>query len=169
MTILNSPKIKAKTGDVFLIPIDSVSWVLAQIIDIQRKELYVAIYADRYFSLTVEPRSVIDKRPHFLVLTLDSKLFHGMWLIIGNVKENLSAFPEPAFKVDISGHAYIVSRNDSICRLASKEELTILKLRSVRSPQGIENMLQSYFSNDKSQEDFDYYLAKYAEVSGMLL
>lgn len=169
MTISPSPKIRAKVGDVFLIPIDETTWVVGQLVRKKRSELYVAIFADRYSSTEVEPRSILDKKPLFLVLTLDVKLYHGMWPIIGNVKENLNIFPEPAFKIAISGHAHIVSRDETICRLATEAELEVLKLHSVRSGQGIENMVRSYFGTNDDQEDFDYFLATYAENSGKLL
>ncbi len=135
MTISASPKIRAKVGDVFLIPIDDASWVVGQLVRKKRSELYVAIFADRYSSTDVEPRSILDKKPLFLVLTLDAKLYHGMWPIIGNVQENRDSIPEPAFAVINSGSGtHIISRDETICRLATPEELGVLRPRTVDSP-----------------------------------
>jgi hypothetical protein len=170
MTISASPKIRAKVGDVFLIPIDETTWVIGQLVRKNQSELYVAIFADRYSSTDIEPRSILDKKPLFLVLTLDAKPYHGMWPIIGNVQENRSSIPEPAFAVFIGGSGtHIESRDETICRLATREELEVLKPRSVRSPHGIEVMVRNYFGANDDQEDFDYFLATYAENSGKLL
>jgi hypothetical protein len=170
MTIPASPKIRAKVGDVFLIPIDDTSWVIGQLVRKKRTELYVAIFADRFSSTDVEPSSIIGKKPLFLVLTLDALLYHGMWPIIGNVQENRNSFPEPAFMVGIWGSgAHIISRDETICRLATPAELEVLKLRSVRTSHGIEVMLRNYFGTNEDQEDFNYFLATYAENSGKLL
>ena len=170
MTISASPKIRAKVGDVFLIPIDETTWVIGQLVRKKQSELYVAIFADRYSSNDVEPRSILDKKPLFLVLTLDALLYHGMWPIIGNVQENRNSIPEPAFKVGIWGSGpHIISRDEKICRLATREELEVLQPRSVRTPHGIEIMVRNYFGTNDDQEDFDYYLATYAENSGKLL
>lgn len=170
MTISASPKIRVKVGDVFLIPTDETTWVVGQLVRKKRSELYVAIFADRYSSTHVEPRSIIGKKPLFLVLTLDALLYHGMWPIIGNVQENRNSIPEPAFKVGIWGSgAHIISRDETICRLATREELEVLQPRIVDSPKNIEIMVRNYFSTNEDQFDFDYYLATYAEKSGKLL
>ena len=170
MTIYNSPKIRVKVGDVFLIPFDDANWVIGQLVRKKRTELYVAIFADRFSSTDVEPRSIIGKKPLFLVLTLDAKLYHGMWPIIGNIQENRNSFPDPAFKVGVWGSgAHIISRDETICRLATPAELEVLKLHSVRTGQGIEDLVRNYFGTNEDQEDFDYYLATYAESSGKLL
>jgi hypothetical protein len=103
------------------------------------------------------------------VLTLDSKLYHGMWPIIGNVVENLNSFPEPAFKISFGDVAHIVSRDGTISPTASQSDLTVLKLRSVRSPQGIENVICSHFGIRENQVDFDYYSSKYVKETSKLL
>ena len=170
MTISASPKIRVKVGDVFLIPIDETTWVVGQLVRKKGSQLYVAIFADRYSSTDVDPKSILDKKPLFLVLTLDALLYHGMWPIIGNVQENRNSIPEPAFKVGIWGSgAHIISRDETICRLATREELEVLQPRIVDSPKNIEIMVRSYFGTNEDQFDFDDYLATYAENSGKLL
>jgi hypothetical protein len=170
MTISPSPKIRVKVGDVFLIPIDETTWVIGQLVRKLQSELYVAIFADRYSSTDVEPRSILDKKPLFLVLTLDALLYHGMWPIIGNVQENRNSIPEPAFKVGIWGSGpHIISRDEKISRLATPAELGVLRPRTVDSPKNIEIMVRNYFGMNEDQFDFDDYLAAYAEISGKLL
>lgn len=170
MTIVESPKIRVKVGDVFLVPVDDSTWVLGQLVRKKGSQLYVAIFADRYSSNNLDPKSILDKKPLFLVLTLDAKLYHGMWPIIGNVQENRNSIPEPAFAVIIWGSGtHIVSRDETISRLATREELEVLKPRCVTTGQGIEDMVRSYFGMNDYHFDFDYYLATYAENSGKLL
>jgi hypothetical protein len=93
-----------------------------------------------------------------------------MWPIIGNVQEDRDTIPEPAFAVINWGSGtHIISRDETICRLATQEELEVLQPRSVRTPHGIEIMVRNYFVTNDDQEDFDYFLATYAENSGRLL
>lgn len=170
MTISASPKIRAKVGDVFLIPVDEATWVVGQLVRKKRSQLYVAIFADRYSSIDIDPKSILDKKPLFLVLTLDALLYHGIWPIIGNVQENRDSIPEPAFAVMIWGSGtHIISRDETISRLATREELQILKPRTIRSPNNVEIMVRNYFKENENQEEFDDYLATYAEKSGKLL
>lgn len=169
MKFPNSPKIKVKIGDIFLIPVEPTSWVIGQLIKKNRSELYVAVFEERYVSTDVNPRCVIGKKPLLLVLTLDGKLYHGMWPIIGNVKDNINDFPEPAFKIGINGSAYLVSRDETVCRPATDKDLTVLQLRTVTSPQGIENVILNHFGLGKTYEDLNYYYAKYAEKTSELL
>ncbi len=99
--------IQVNVGDVFLVPLDGKNWALGQLASAWNDELYVAIFGQKVATQDVAPKSVIGQEPIFLALTLDAKLFHGDWPIVGNVQENLADFPQPAFKVRQSGVAYI--------------------------------------------------------------
>lgn len=161
--------IQVTVGDVFLVPLNGKSWALGQLVSAWNEELYVAIYGQKFETQQVDPRSVIGLEPALLALTLDAKLFHGDWPIIGNVQENLSSLPQPAFKVRQSGIVHIEARDRSMSRPASPSEAEILRYRSVSSPAVIEEAVQGYFGVCEWNPHFDKIRADYAYESSRLL
>lgn len=161
--------IQVKVGDVFLVPLDGKNWALGQLVSDYKGELYVAIFGQKFETQDVDPKNVIGQEPIFLALTLDAKLFHGDWLILGNVQENLASFPQPAFKVRQSGVVHIESRDRTISRPISPFEAEILRYRSVSSPAVIEEAVQAHFGICEWNPHFDKFPADYAFESSQLL
>lgn len=134
---------KAKIGDVFLLPIDGSRFGIGQIAGDWKGELYVVIYDAVYASGEVDPKNVLSEEPLFAALSLDAKIHHGDWRIIGNVTENLDGFPQPVFKVDHDGKVFLISRDRSVFRPASDLEAGALRLRTVVAPVRLENALKA--------------------------
>lgn len=161
--------IQVKVGDVFLVPLDGKSWALGQLVSAWNDELYVAIFGQKVEAQGVDPHDVAAQEPVFLALTLDAKLFHGDWPILGNVQENLTSFPQPAFKVRQSGVAYIESRDRTVSRPAAPAEAEILRYRSVSSPAVIEKAVQAHFGIGDWSPHYDEFPADYAYQTARLL
>lgn len=161
--------IQVNVGDVFLVPLDDENGALGQLVSDYKGELYVAIFGQKIATQDLDPRRVIGQEPIFLALTLDAKLFHGDWPIVGNVQENLADFPQPAFKVRQSGVAYIESRDRSVSRPAAPAEAEILRYRSVSSPAVIEKAVQAHFGIGDWTPHYDEFPADYAYQSARLL
>lgn len=161
--------IQVKVGDVFLVPLDGKNWALGQLVSAWNDELYVAIFGQKLEAREVAPYSVIDQEPVFLALTLDAKLFHGDWPILGNVQENLASFPQPAFKVRQSGVVHIESRDRTVSRPAASTEAEILRYRSVSSPAVVEKAVQAHFGIGEWSPHYDEFPAAYAFESARLL
>ncbi|MEP9387655.1 Imm26 family immunity protein [Mesorhizobium sp. KR9-304] len=161
--------IRAKVGDVFLISLDERSWALGQLVSAWNDELYVAIFGQKLETQEVDPKCVIDQEPVFLALTLDAKLFHGDWPILGNVHQNLINFPQPAFTVRQAGVVHIESRDRTVSRAASPSEAEILRYRSVSSPAVIEETVRGYFGACEWNPHFEKFYADYAFESSRLL
>lgn len=161
--------IQVKVGDVFLVPLDGRSWALGQLVSDYKGELYVAIFGQKLATREVAPYSVVDQEPVFLALTLDAKLFHGNWPILGNVQENLASFPQPVFKVRHSGVVHIESRDRTVNRPASAAEAGILRYRSVSSPAVVEKAVQAHFGIGEWSPHYDDFPAAYAFESARLL
>lgn len=161
--------IQVKVGDVFLVPLDGESWALGQLVSSWNDELYVAIFGQKVETQNVDPRSVVTQEPVFLALTLDAKLFHGDWPIIGNVQDNLASLPQPAFKVRQSGVIYIESRDRTVSRPASSSEAELLRYRNVSSPAMIEEAVQGRFDVCEWNSHYDKFHADYAVASSKLL
>jgi len=160
--------IPANVGDVFLIPLDDNGWACGQLVSKWNDELYVAIFGEKV-EAQVDPGRAVSKEPMFLALTLDAKLFHGDWPIIGNIQENLPRFPQPAFKVRQSGVVYIESRDRTVSRPAAPKETEILKYRTVSSPAVIQKAVQAHFGLGEWSSSYDGLRAEYAFDSSRLL
>ena len=96
--------IKANVGDVFLVPLDGKRWAVGQVVSSWNEELYVAIFDNQVGVQRLDVPKIVDMQPVFLALTLDAKIWNGDWPIIGNIQENLSEVPQPAFKVREEGY-----------------------------------------------------------------
>ena len=78
-------------GDVFLIPIDDSRHGIGQIAGDWKGELYVIIFDAVYGNEAIDPKRVLAEKPLFGALSLDAKIHHGDWRVIGNISENLAA------------------------------------------------------------------------------
>lgn len=161
--------IRVEVGDVFLVPLDGKSWACGQLVSAWNDELYIAIFDRTVETQQVDPHSVTAQKPVFLALTLDAKLFHGNWPIVGRVRKNLSSIPQPAFKVRQSGVVYIESRDRTVSRPASSSEAETLRYRSVSSPAVIEEAVQGYFGVCEWNPYFNKFHADYSYMSAHLL
>lgn len=161
--------IKANVGDVFLVPLDCQSWAVGQLISAWNEELYVTIFDKKTEARELDLSATLNLNSALFALTLDAKLFHGDWPILGNVDENLDRFPQPAFKVRQSGVVYIESRDRTVSRPASPSEAEILRYRSVSYPAIIEEAAQGYFGFCEWNAHFDKFRPEYAIFSSRLL
>ena len=135
---------KAHVGDVFLVPIEGSRSGIGQIAGNWKGELYIVIYDAVFEGENVDPKQVVGAKPLFAALSLDAKIHHGDWRIIGNVTENLAGIPQPVFKVNQDGAVFLESRDRSMTRPASGAEAEALRLRTVVAPVRLEKALQAH-------------------------
>lgn len=148
LEIIRRPFVAApwKNGDVFLVPIDSERIGLGQIVDVLPSELYVVIYETAWDARRPpSPQDVLGRTPLFGSLTLDARLHHGDWKIIGNTTDNLADIKRPLSKVRISGQMHIESHDGSWARPATAEEAEHLRFRKTVAPVRLEKALQAYY------------------------
>ncbi len=163
-------KIAPNVGDVFLIPLDATSSVGGQVIAIRENaELYIAVFGRRLRPDESDPETAVAAPPVLLTLSFDAKLFNGEWPVIGNLIGDTNRYPDLAFKIDHAGEMSVESRDKSVRRSATEEELKVLKNRSVASPMIIEDAIKAYFKIGEWNESYDKRLAKYAEISSALI
>jgi hypothetical protein len=89
--------IKAKVGDVFLIPLDEDRWAGGQVAGDWEGELYLAVFEERYTRDNADPRVIVEGKPAFLLLSLNAWVRN--WPILENLQYNLGEYPQPVFKV----------------------------------------------------------------------
>ena len=170
MSVINDMEIKPKVGDVFLIPLDNTFAAGGIVISIwEGEELYLAVFNQRLSLNETDSIAATNGQPALLALTLDAKFWHGNWRIIGNQASLVGQYPQPNFKVKHAGVMSLVSRDRSVCRPASQDDLEILRYRSVAAPAIIEDAIKAYFGIGQWDEDNDELLANYAIASSKLL
>ena len=150
-----------KLGDVFLIPIDQECSGLGQIAGDWKGELYAVVF-DKVVTDNVAASAVNGAALQFAVLTLDAKLYHGDWRIIGNYQDNLSSLPQPWFKVNQGSDVYIEARDRSYTRKATSSEDATLRLRTVVAPVRLEMALKALHGIGDWHSRFDDLKADYA-------
>jgi Immunity protein 26 len=161
--------VKVKVGDVFLVPLDKLSSAGGIVISNRKGELYVAVFQERFDANESDTKKIVNGTPLFLTLTLDAKLWHGHWPIIGNELKNTAKFPRPAFKIQFNEKGYIESLDMGIQRLASENELSILRFRKVSSPAILDDAVKGKFGIVEWNPHYDSLLADYAIKSSKLL
>jgi hypothetical protein len=159
----------ARVGDVFLIPLKGGGCAGGQIVSAWNDELYVAVFGHRLDAFERDLSAVTSGMPIFLTLTLNAKLWHGDWPIIGSRKDNLRAFPPPAYKVRQAGVIHVESRDRTSSRPASPAEASELKHRTVSAPAVVEDAVAAYFSEGEWSAHYDDLRSDYAILSSRLL
>lgn len=159
-----------KVGDIFLIPIDDKSAAGGQVISIRKKgELYLAIFGQR-LSLDENDITLAVSGPLvFLTLSLDAKIWHKSWPIIGNQIKLVNQYPQPTYKIEHYGVMSIESRDETKRRAASIDEIKVLKYRKVVAPIIVEDAIKAYFGIGEWIEYYDGLRAEHAIASSKLL
>jgi len=162
--------IKAKVGDIFLVPLDASYFAVGQIIAIRDKhELYVAVFCQRLRRQDVDLNMTIVDEPQLLCLTLDAKIFHGDWPIIGNSVVAIDRHPEPIFKVIHNGSSMVESRDMSFRRSATDSEIKTLNNRTVSYPQLVENATKACFGLLDWSINYDKFFAENVKKSSEMI
>lgn len=151
----------AVVGDVFLIPVDEKRYGIGHLAGDWKGELYVVIY-EKVVSADASTTDIDDSALQFAALTLDAKLYHGHWPVIGNRKEAIGVLPQPWFKVGVQGATYVEVRDRSATRPVSAAEAATLKLRTVVAPVRLENALKASHGIGEWHPRFDELRADYA-------
>lgn len=137
---------KWKKGDVFTIPIDEEYVGIGQIAEVIGVELYVVVFDGKHHLKELPSLSSAVEQPHlFASLTLDAKLHHGHWEVIGNTTEDLAAEELPWYKVRINGVMHVESCDKKTFRPATEEEEQVLRNRKTVAPVRLEKALQAEY------------------------
>lgn len=159
---------KAVVGDVFLIPLDETRFGIGQLAGDYKGELYIVVY-DQVVTAEASVAALDHAMLEFAALTLDAKLYHGDWRIIGNRMDVIPSLPQPWFKVGCNGQIYVESRDRSYFRPANSSEADMLQFRTVVAPIRLENALKAVHGIGPWQAHFDDLHARYAIETDNLL
>ena len=147
---------KLKVGDIFTIPIEENKISFGRIINLPNKSnLFIVIY-DYISELNNIPKltEIIKKEIIILGCTLDAKLYHKHWVIIGNCTDNILDIRLPIYKFGLSdSDMYITNYKGVVIRKASIDEFDILDYKYCRAPVGFESVLKAYYKNQHLEPD----------------
>ena len=170
MNGINDMNTKPSVGDVFLIPLDEMSAAGGQIISIREgEELYLVVFDQKLSLNETDPIVAISGSPVLLALSFDAKFWHGDWPIIGNQVGLTEQYPQPNYKIKHAGVMSLESRDKSVRRPASSDEIEILRYRSVAAPAIIEDAIKAHFWIGELDDNNDDLLAEYAIASSKLI
>jgi uncharacterized secreted protein with C-terminal beta-propeller domain len=89
-----------KIGDVFSIPIDKELVGCGQII-VSGNVLYIIVFEEAYQNAGgVDIDKIVSGNILLVGHTLDGRLYHGMWEVVGNVPISKDRIPFPCYKLD---------------------------------------------------------------------
>ena len=159
MEAIKKKRLRLKEGDVFTIPIDEQTRGYGQIVKIPDKHSFIiAIFEGRWDkNESVLLDEIIKSSILYFGFTTDALLFHGRWVIIGNIKSNLSSFTMPYFKLGLPSEPQkLINYKVEVIRMATPEEAKLLDRHHSRSPIGYQNMLQAHYGIGECEQELKY-------------
>jgi Immunity protein 26 len=137
---------KLRVGDVFTIPIDNIRVGFGQLISMPNKDSLIIAVFD--FSCLKENEYFMDKICEseiiFLGYTLDAKLYHKHWVIIGNYTNNINNIYLPYFKIGSPPNIHITNYKGESIRRAENSEFDSFNYLSIVAPIRYENALKAH-------------------------
>ncbi|MBI1929312.1 immunity 26/phosphotriesterase HocA family protein [Candidatus Poribacteria bacterium] len=145
---MNRKRIQVKVGDVFQIKIDDHRAGYGQVIakNIGPNPLLIAIFRQVY-PLSAPPsiEEVTQSEILFLANSMDAKIWHGHWPVVGNSPPNPERIPFPFYKVGRPGNIYIENYEGEAVRKAAPENCKFFDYRFSVTPMMLENALKAYY------------------------
>ena len=160
--------VTVRRGDVFLIPIDDDNNVAGQIVGNPDGELYLAVFEGLMDGRNFDFQEITRRPIMLLCLSLDAKLWHGDWEIIGNYDANLAQIPNLFFQVETLKGTMVESRDLNFSRPAGQEEKSVLRRRKVVAPIRVEKAAKAFYGAVPWDDIYDDLKPDYAyKVSEM--
>lgn len=159
---------KLKEGDIFTIPINEKSIGFGQIICIPNNNNFLIIVFKIKWDNDSYPllEDITSNEILLLGYTLDAKLYHKHWKIIGNIVVKKNQIKMPHYKLGTPpGEIYLLDYKDSILRACSIDEFEKLNYRTVIAPIRYENALKAFCKEIEWNDHFDKLLYSSSDVS----
>jgi len=148
---------KLKVGDIFTIPVNDEKTGFGQIIKIPNKSNFVIvvfneIYAGRNWPGLTE---IVNDKILFFGYTMDAKLYHKHWKIIGNDSINVSKIKMPFYKLGTPPDCKLTDYKGNILRRITKDIFDRLNYQEVIAPVRYENALKATHNFAEWREDYN--------------
>jgi Immunity protein 26 len=148
---------KLKVGDIFTIPVSDEKTGFGQIINIPNKNNFIIAVFEKVYTGKEWPGldEIITDRILFLGYTMDAKLYHEHWKIIGNDSSNVSKVKLPYFKLGTPPDMQIINYKGDRLRKASKDEFNSIDYKTVLAPVEYEIALKAHHKLEEWEEGFN--------------
>ena len=161
MDAAKKKRLRLKEGDIFTIPIDENTQGHGQIVKIPDKHSFImVVFEGRSNKNEPVTLDVIVQAPIlFIGFTTDALLWHGRWIIIGNISGNLELIVIPYyFRIGLPTEPQqLINYKVEILRMATEQESKLLYRHHSMSPIGYQKMLQAHYGiGDLDKEDIAY-------------
>jgi len=148
-----SSRPKVKVGDVVSVPISEKETAFIQVL-VKRSILYVAAFSKLY---TSPPDLDEVTRDKFILSgwTMDAKIYHGKWKIIGNSPPRDWEMLKKEYTVGFEGETWVQSFDGELERVATKGDIERLFPKSSYSPAMLEDAIRAFHRIEPWCSDFD--------------
>ncbi len=130
-------------GDVFLIPLDAKWYGVGVVASKWKGELYLVLFSERTVSKSAVDAPLASFTPVLASSSLDAKLWHGHWPIVGKLAR-LSSLMQPIYKVEERGGIVAESFDRSQRIPVSDGDAKHLHYRKTVAPIRLENALKAF-------------------------
>ncbi|BFO67004.1 Imm26 family immunity protein [Chryseobacterium sp. KCF3-3] len=157
-------RFKLNVGDVFTIPLENDEFGIGQIVYMpNHKHNFIMIVFDKKYNLKeeVDLNGLQDLKVLFLGYTVDAKLYHKHWEIIGNTLSNLSSVKFPCYKLGLPNDDYpdgarLVDHKGNVLANIDKDTFDSLSYQNEVGPIRFQNALKAHFGlQEWIPEDYD--------------
>ncbi len=138
-------RLKLNEGDVFSFAVGEDKVGIGQIAEFSQpsgrvfKGVFLVSILEPLFESAVELDEIDLSAILLSGWTMDARLYHGNWTVIGNRPVPVEKIPKPCSKVTIEGAVWVNDYRGNPVRRATPQEAEALDLHSSRSPMGFES------------------------------
>ena len=144
----------AKVGDVLSIPIVGSLCATAQVL-VKRNILYVVVFSELRQCESVNIEAATSGSPILVGCTMDAKIYHGDWEIIGGSVPIDRPDLKKNYKVEYAGKIWVADFDGRLLHPASRSEIENLFNRSSYSPARFERVIRAYHKLEPWDSEFD--------------
>ncbi|HET7085113.1 MAG TPA: hypothetical protein VFI23_10105 [Rhizomicrobium sp.] len=143
-----------KVGDVLSIPIVDGLCATAQVL-VKRAILHVVIFSELRQCGSISIEAETSSSPVLAGWTMDAKVYHGYWEIIGKSMPADWSDLKKNYKVEYAGKIWVEDFDGRLLHPASRSEIENLFNRSSYSPASLEQAIRAFHKLEPWDSKFD--------------
>jgi hypothetical protein len=143
-----------KVGDVLSIPIVGSLCATAQVL-VKRAILYIVVFSELRQCGAISIDAAASGSPVLAGWTMDGKIYHGHWKVIGGSVPISGSNLKKNYKVEYAGKIWVEDFDGKLLHPASSSEIETLFNRSSYSPARLERVIRAYHKLESWDSEFD--------------
>lgn len=148
---------KLTEGDIFNIPIDENEVGYGQIVKIKSHNFLMIVFKGLWRkNEDINISEIVSNEVLFMGYSIDAKLYHNHWKIVGSYTENLDKIELPLFRLGTPpDEIYILDHKGDKIRKCSVDEFELLDYQKIISPVRYEKALKAFYNKDHWHDDYE--------------